>query len=146
MPDGFYFLKIDGKVQKYDYPYNNDKNSSNEVWKNIPASQFLSVNEIAEHQLEQLTCEQLLSMSKMEKKELIGLHFTYGMWMRNSYGLWHPNNPFIIKDDLGDGHPDGLSMLVIEEIHKRLTTFVPTSGRVEASDAFQDAMSIVQEK
>lgn len=138
MSSTWYFLKINGKVAEVIFA---DTEQNDSTWKKIPSEHFLSVKEIAEHQLQQMTCEQLLSMSKMKKEELIGLHFSYGMWLRNSYGLWHPNNPFPVKNDLGDGHPDGLSMLVIEEIHKRLTTVATTE-----SDAFQDAMSIVQEK
>lgn len=138
MSNSFYFLKINGKIQKFEYIYSN--NDRNEIWKNIPFSEFLSVNEIVEHQLKELPAETKVDFSKMAEDDLIMMHHTYGTWIRNSYGLWHPNNPFVIKNDLGDGHPDGLSMLVIKGIHKRLTTIVVIE------DAFQDAMSIVQEK
>lgn len=142
MSKTWYFLKVDGNVTKVEFEYDlNKKLEEHTAWNSIPIDQFLSVTEIAEHQLKQLPKEQLLTMSNMKKDELIGMHFGYGMWLRNSYALWHPNNPHVIKDDLGDGHPDGLSMLAIEEMYKRLTT-----SELTEIDAFQDAMSIVQEK
>lgn len=134
MSGNWYFLKINGTTQQFTYP--GPLEEGNEIWQNIPADQFLSVKEIADHQLASLQSDDLRFFREVEEKDLITLHFSYGMWLRNSFGLWHPNNPFIIDGDLGDGHPDGLSMLVIKEIHKRCNQY----------DAFQDAMSIVQEK
>lgn len=134
MSNNWYFLKVNGIVKQVDFSY--EPNIVNEEWDNIPAEQFLSVKEIADHQLAELKSDDLKFFREVEEKELITLHHSYGRWVRNSYALWHPNNPFVIPDDLDDGHPDGLSMLVIKEIHKRCNRY----------DAFQDAMSIVQEK
>lgn len=135
MTDGCYYLKNNGVVERVRYHYNSE--GPNEQWNNIPSSQFLSVKEIAEHQLMTMQPIDKSYIVQLAKEDLITMHHGYGRWIRNMYGLWHPNNPSVIPNDLGDGHPDGLSMLVIEEIYKRLTT---------KSDAFQDAMSIVQEK
>jgi hypothetical protein len=128
----WYFLKVNGNIEQVEYSYEND--GPNEEWNNIPSSQFLSVDEIAEHQLKQLTIEDLRFFATVEKSELIMMHHSYGRWIRNSYGLWHPKNPFVVPNDLGDGHPDGLSMLTIEAIYKRCTA---------PRDAFKDAMSII---
>lgn len=141
--ENFYFLKVDGKVEKVVYQYDTEKPAlENGGWKNIPKEQFLSVKEIAQHQLERFSVEQRIEFHDIPKEELGMLHFSYGMWLRNTYGLWHPNNPFVVKDDLGDGHPDGLSMLVIKEMHQMLNTFVPSPRDTR----FEDAMSIVEEK
>lgn len=134
MSSNWYFLKVKGNIEKVEYTY--EANIVNEIWESIPASQFLSVEEIAGHQLARISSEDLKFFRETEKKDLIGMHHSYGRWIRNSYGLWHPNNPFVVKGDLEDGHPDGLSMLVLELIHKRCNQY----------NAFQDAMSIVQEK
>lgn len=68
---------------------------------------------------------------------LITLHHGFGMAVRNTYGLWHPKYPGVIKDDLGDGHPDGISMKILEALYKRIET---------QFSAYDAAMSIVQEK
>lgn len=46
---------------------------------------------------------------------LISLHFTLGQWIRNTFGLWNPDNPYI-----KDTHPDDLSQEIIEKLAKRL--------------------------
>lgn len=68
---------------------------------------------------------------------LITLHHGFGMVIRNTYGLWNPNYPGIVEGDLGDGHPDGISMKILEMLYKRI------EAQYSAYDA---AMSIVQEK
>lgn len=135
----WYFLKINGKVEKASFPYAHG--TANEQWNSIPKEQFLSVQEIAEHQLKQMTVEQLTEFANIPQDELIILHHSYGMYLRNNYGLWHPNNPHVIEGDLGDGHPDGLSQRAIEEMHRRVTTFVPTE-----QSAYDNAMSVIEEK
>lgn len=131
--NNFYFMKINGKVEPVPYLYIND--APNESWNAIPANQFLSPNEIAEHQLTLLCEADKDYIKRTPSSNLIRMHHSYGMYIRNTYGLWHPNNPNVIKDDLGNGHPDGLSMIAIERLHQLLQ-----------HDPYDHAMSIVQEK
>ena len=49
------------------------------------------------------------------EENLFQFHFDFGMWVRNSYGLWQPNNPIV-----GDKHPDDLSMELIKLVVKTL--------------------------
>lgn len=127
-----YILKIDGNVQEFKYTY--DRNSVNEGWNNISPSQFLSPDEIANNEISLMKPEDRELFKAMKKEELIRLHFGYGMHVRNTYGLWHPNNPFVIKDDLNEGHPDGLSMRAIYTMHALLQ-----------HSPYDNAMSVIQE-
>ncbi len=68
---------------------------------------------------------------------LISLHHGLGMAVRNAYGLWHPKYPGVIEGDLGDGHPDGISMKILEALYKRIES---------QHSAYDAAISIVQEK
>lgn len=139
MSETSYFLKHNGKVERTTFPYTHG--AENKEWNSIPQEQFLSVKEIAKHQLSQLTTEQLQEFKNIPQDDLIGLHHGYGMWIRNNYALWHPKNPYVIPGDLGDCHPDGLSQRAIEEMHRMLNTFIPTEP-----GAFERAMSVVESK
>jgi hypothetical protein len=127
-----YYFKINGNVQPVEFTF--EPNVVNEKWENIPADQFLSVQEIADHQMSTIGDEDRKFFSTVDKSDLIMMHHSYGQWIRNTYGLWHKNNPFVIPGDPGDGHPDGLSMLVIEEIYKRCSA---------KNNAYDHAMSII---
>lgn len=135
MGQASYLLKINNKIERVEFPY--EHGTDNQEWNSIPSEQFLSVKEIAEHEYGRFPETERSAVCSVEKKDLIQYHHGYGTWIRNNYGLWHPNNPFVVKDDLGDGHPDGLSMLAIEALHDLCT------GK---NDAFDNAMNVVQEK
>lgn len=56
------------------------------------------------------------------------LHHGFGMWIRNTYNLWHSDNPHTMKGyepELRDGvdfsqrHPDQTSMRIIEAMYQR---------------------------
>lgn len=49
----------------------------------------------------------------MKKEDLIKLHHGWGTGLRNGFDLWQDNSQ-IVKD-YGGGHPDGVSMKLIEE-------------------------------
>jgi len=68
---------------------------------------------------------------------LITLHHGFGTALRNTYGLWHPKYPGVVPSDLGDGHPDGISMKIIEGLYRYIE---------QQHGAYDAAMSIVQEK
>lgn len=136
MSKGFLFLRSpqnNGDVVKHEWTYD-PTSAINDEYDNVDSSMFLSPDEIVAHQLTDLSTENVEFLKNMKADDLITMHSTYGRWIRNSYGLWHPNNPHVIKDDLGDGHPDGISMNVITKIYKNLT---------EPHGAYNSAMSII---
>lgn len=108
-------------------------------WDSLTAEHFLSVSEIVLDLCLNVSKEDRNWIKVMKTSDLIGLHHTVGQYIRNTYGLWHPNQPMVIKDDLGDGHPDGISMIILEKFHAYLNN--------PDEQAYQDAMSILtQEK
>lgn len=132
MGQASYLLKINNKIERVEFPY--EHGTENKQWNAIPPEQFLSVKEIAQNEYDRAQPVDITTIQKTQKQDLIGFHHGYGTWIRNNYGLWHPNNPFVIKDDLGDGHPDGLSMLAIEALYDLC---------VSQNVAFDNAMSII---
>lgn len=130
-----YLLKINNKIERVEFPYEHD--TENKEWNAIAREQFLSVKEIAQNEFDRAQSDAINTIRNTPKKDLIMFHHGYGTWIRNNYALWHPNNPFVIKDNLGDNHPDGLSMLAIEALHDLCT---------DQNNAFDDAMNIIQEK
>lgn len=108
-------IKRNGKTETIEY----SKDNMTE-WENLTTNEFMSVEEIATDVLEKMDDKTKEYVKNTPRKDLIQFHFGTGMAIRNQYGLWHPKNPFVIPGDLGDGHPDGLSMLVINSIHKQL--------------------------
>lgn len=74
-----------------------------------------------------LSDEDKVLIAAMPQFELIGMHFGLGMWIRNNLGLWQGNDALmrsIRKRDPG-AHPDDVSMLVIEDVWKRLREMAP---------------------
>lgn len=123
----FYFLKIDGVVTAFEYTCDDEDQrldgSSKYTWNNIAPEQFLSCEEIAEHVLTTFEDEaDVRDFKQVAYEDLIMYHHSFGRWIRNTYGLWHPKNPYVIAGDTGDGHPDGLSMRAIKLAHQILTT------------------------
>ncbi len=95
-----------------------------------------TVDEAAELLLSELSDESKQNLRSMDKRDLIRLHFTYGMYVRNKL-LPQGGNQAIVQDCtrrlglkpivLPDGrefgpifHQDGVSAVVIEEMWKRL--------------------------
>lgn len=141
MSDRFIYLKINDKIEKFEYTYDrNDEvydGTSKHTYNNIKREQFLTPREIAQHEHDRFPATERKRIAAVSKEDLIAYHHGYGTFIRNSYGLWHPSNPFVVKDDLGDGHPDGLSMIAIRHLHELCT---------KRTTAFDDSMTIIQEK
>lgn len=96
----------------------------NDIEKHIKSGKymFLDINEMTNDIIENRIDEDFKEEIKnCENEELIKYHFNFGMWIRNTYGLWLESNPNVEMGDMGDNHPDGVSMKVIEKIHKKLT-------------------------
>lgn len=116
---------------------------------NMPEAAFLTFDEI----VDDIVTNRLSSggeedIKRCSREDLGLLHFSFGMWIRNTYGLWFENNPLTEFEDgsfVRDGvnyhpkHPDAVSSDIIQEVHKRL------SGIVRYGD-FDDAMKTITEE
>jgi len=58
------------------------------------------------------------AIAKMKKRDLIKLHMTLGMTIRNEFGLWQGN--MIVTDSGLPCHPDDVSEEIIEALWKDL--------------------------
>lgn len=74
-----------------------------------------------------LSDEDKVLIAAMPVSELIGMHFGLGMWIRNNLGLWHGNDTLMqaIRNRDPGVHPDDVSMLIIEDVWKRLREMAP---------------------
>ena len=65
-----------------------------------------------------------VDLSKMDEGELINLHFTFGVFIRNQFGLWDENTDLLNDCRELSGvtfmHPDDSAAFIIEELWKRL--------------------------
>ena len=60
---------------------------------------------------------EVINIRLLRKEDLIGLHHSFGQWIRNNYKLWSPDNPLTSGYETNpDKHPDVISQKLIEEI------------------------------
>jgi len=59
-----------------------------------------------------------LCLKRMKKRELIKLHFDFGMYIRNNLGLWGNNKSLL--NATGKEHPDDASMVIIQKLWANL--------------------------
>lgn len=61
-----------------------------------------------------------------------GYHHGFGTMVRNEFHLWHPENPFTMKDyvpelrngvDYNPRHPDNTSGYIFRKLHERLAEY-----------------------
>lgn len=65
-----------------------------------------------------LTGEQKLMIALMPEEDLLDLHFTLGLAIRNAFRLHEPGNKLLI--DCGTVHPDDASQAIILELWRKL--------------------------
>jgi hypothetical protein len=65
-----------------------------------------------------------VDLSKMDEGELINLHFTFGAFIRNQFGLWSGNEDLLNDCRQMSGitfmHPDDAAAFIIGELWERL--------------------------
>jgi len=84
----------------------------------VPDKPRATIEEAVDALLSQLATQSQDRLRATRREDLIGLHFGLGMWIRNNLGLWHGNTALLA--DTGQEHPDGASMVIIEELWERL--------------------------
>ena len=60
---------------------------------------------------------------KTHPKDLHKYHHSLGQRIRNEFKLWSKEwEPVLVNGvDMSEGHPDAISMRIIQDVHKRLT-------------------------
>ena len=84
--------------------------------KNWPTTVEQAVQDV----LPRLTAADRSTIRAMRKDELIQLHFSLGMYIRNRDGLWSGNESLLISACGQPCHPDHASMKIIEAVWLRL--------------------------
>ena len=69
---------------------------------------------------ERLSEVQLEAFKQLKSEEVSGCHFGIGMWMRNTWGLWHESDLAKDLNQRGVSHPDEMSGYILNEFHKYL--------------------------
>ena len=87
----------------------------------------VTIEESADVVIAALTETEAAKISGMSESELINLHFGVGMWIRNNLGLWQGNDALIqaLREREPGIHPDEASMLIIEQVWRRLREMAP---------------------
>lgn len=84
------------------------------------------------NELKQITSkESLLKISEMPKSQLIELHFTYGMWIRNKWLLGNRNDSLVAYfKSKGINDPDDMSMELIKELWTDLNNELSPENKI----------------
>lgn len=83
-----------------------------------------TVDQAVDLLLTELNDEDKAAIRAMSKSDLIDLHFSLGMHIRNAFGLWQGNEA-LLRSCRGAGgyiHPDDAGMVIIEALWRRLRT------------------------
>ncbi len=83
----------------------------------IDADQYLSAEDITCHVILTVDAVNLRFIRDMKKDDLIGLHMSIGLWIRNTFGLWQEDYPWTNEGKIDNTeHPDNYSFSIIEAI------------------------------
>lgn len=81
--------------------------------------------------------EEIISKTK---DDLIMYHFGWGTGIRNSFGLWKGNTKLLIDCGSEKIHPDDCSMIIIEEVWKKLRASYP-KDKLNKIDRINEALN-----
>lgn len=99
-----------------------------EFWYNETKPPFLTKEQIVRREVSLLKTEDIQFLQQIEQNKLASLHFSWGMYIRNEYSLWDPQNPItkkwssgqeVIIDqdvDVSPLHPDQVSYSIMEDV------------------------------
>lgn len=99
-------------------------NTAEELADMIDLDKLLSVTEIADCVMGELTDEDINDIAALPFSELINFHQTLGQDIRNTFGLWVENNPNV------EFHPDDTSMDVLTLLWKACQAKVQLTSQV----------------
>jgi hypothetical protein len=104
----------------------------NEIWPEFIQKTIeppKTITETVDRLLTVLDPEHKAAIAAMPQEELINLHFSLGMAIRNAFGFWDSQSPLL--SSYGSMHPDDISDQIIHELWQRL---IETSGYRTFSD------------
>lgn len=76
---------------------------------------FLSPDEIVKDLISKMNKEAIQSWLDVKYEDLIRGHMFTGMSIRNTYHLWHEDNPYTL-----DKHPDDISFEIMQSVWKEV--------------------------
>lgn len=85
-----------------------------------------TVDEAVDQLMAQMSPDDLTAIREMSVNDLISLHFSLGMTIRNQFGLWRGNDALLESCASVRGvpsgffHPDSASGVIIEALWRRL--------------------------
>jgi hypothetical protein len=102
-------------------------------WLFWPKNQYLSPDEIVEDAIGRLLIQDIEIIGNIPKEEMIQFHSHLGMIIRNTYGLWEPENPYTnINSEPNEAgfiddprHPDAVSQWILERMWERINVYTP---------------------
>lgn len=77
-----------------------------------------TLDEAVERLVRELSDEDMVRVRDTPQDDLILFHHGWGTEIRNSFGLWVGNKALL--ESCGSGHPDDVSMVIIEAVWRRL--------------------------
>lgn len=140
-----YIVKDNGLIKKKTFDY--DKDAHETI--GLTSDMFLNSDEIIYDIVNnKLSEEDKKYFHDISSGDLTMEHLGFGMWIRNTYGLWELDiNPLVENNPEPDSmtHPDNLSFKIMELVVKVLRgEYTPNVSLTEKD--FDDAMKIVGEE
>jgi len=142
MKDVKYIVKFNGLINIKQFDYDEQTTIG------LTSEMLLSVDEIVYDIItNRLSDYDESYFRKCSKSDLYSHHLDFGMWIRNTYGLWEVLiNPLVEQDSEPDSikHPDNRSFEIMELVTKTLRNeYLPNVSFTEKD--FDNAMEIVGE-
>lgn len=135
-----YITKKNGviDVRKFNYEHNQTIG--------LTVDMLLNRDEIvADIVVNRLSFEDKKIMREYSEKDLIGEHMGFGMWIRNTYGLWEREIIVLTEKCVSldsDQHPDNLSFEIMKLVIKALRgEYTPSVG--PTAENFDTAMKVL---
>jgi len=134
-----YIVKENNNVVVKSYEYD----SSTRKYVSRPTQEmFLTEDEIVNDLFKtRLSKEDLNYINEIPMEDVIRLHFSTGMWIRNTYGLWLEENPYTqFNDARADDFPDQVSHRILEKLWKVIRENNPNVEEKSLFDQYDEAM------
>lgn len=135
-----YITKKDGVIDARKFNYEHNQTIG------LTVDMLLNRDEIvADIVVNRLSFEDKKIMREYSEKNLIGEHMGFGMWIRNTYGLWETEINLLTQNCVSpdsDQHPDNLSFEIMKLVVKVLRgEYKPNAG--PTAENFDTAMKIL---